>query len=159
MAAAANIPAVAQLQLCTPHVYVHDPSPCDSVAPGRQPCGLAHVAGPCGLAHVTTSAMINPALCCDVLWCAASDMERRHLQEKEKMRKEAAAKIRETKTAMAQLAGVQQLEGGSSDADRLVRQAASPHGAASVASFPLAPARIGGETCVSGHVVSTKIWS
>jgi hypothetical protein len=32
-------------------------------------------------------------------------MERRHLQEKEKMRKEAAAKIRETKTAMAQLAG------------------------------------------------------
>lgn len=33
-------------------------------------------------------------------------MERRHLQEKEKMRKEAAAKIRETKTAMAQLAGV-----------------------------------------------------
>jgi hypothetical protein len=32
-------------------------------------------------------------------------MERRHLQEKEKLRKEAAAKIRETKVAMAQLAG------------------------------------------------------
>jgi hypothetical protein len=32
-------------------------------------------------------------------------MERRQLQEKEKMRKEAAAKIRETQVAMAQLAG------------------------------------------------------
>lgn len=40
-----------------------------------------------------------------MLCCAASDMERRHLQEKEKMRKEAATKIRETKVAMAQLAG------------------------------------------------------
>jgi hypothetical protein len=32
-------------------------------------------------------------------------MERRHLQDKEKMRKEHAAKIRETKLTMAQLAG------------------------------------------------------
>lgn len=35
-------------------------------------------------------------------------MERRHLQDKEKMRKEHAAKIRETKMAMAQLAGARQ---------------------------------------------------
>jgi len=49
------------------------------------------------------------ALCCAVLcWAYCSDMERRHLQDKEKMRKEAAAKIRETKVAMAQLAGLLQ---------------------------------------------------
>lgn len=34
-----------------------------------------------------------------------SELERRHLQEREKLRREAAARIRETKVAMAQLAG------------------------------------------------------
>lgn len=50
------------------------------------------------------------AACCLLPCCAElSDMERRHLQDKEKMRKEHAAKIRETKVAMAQLAGTQAL--------------------------------------------------
>jgi hypothetical protein len=39
--------------------------------------------------------------CC---WCC-SDLERRHLQEKERARQEAAVKVRETKIAVAQLAG------------------------------------------------------
>ncbi|KAF6255764.1 hypothetical protein COO60DRAFT_184305 [Scenedesmus sp. NREL 46B-D3] len=43
-----------------------------------------------------------------------SDLERRHLQEKERARQEVAVKIRETKIAMAQLAGAAQpaVQGG-----------------------------------------------
>ena len=50
------------------------------------------------------------ALAC-LLLLVCSDLERRHLQDKERWRKEMAAKIKETKTAMAQLAG----EKGSGD--------------------------------------------
>lgn len=67
------------------------------------PCMCVLVSPACRGIHTVRDA---PALSA-VLCCAGSDMERRHLQEKEKMRKEAAAKIRETKTAMTQLAGEQ----------------------------------------------------
>lgn len=51
------------------------------------------------------SACTQYMVCAGPAAVSCSDMERRQLQEKEKMRKEAAAKIRETKVAMAQLAG------------------------------------------------------
>jgi hypothetical protein len=60
----------------------------------------------CGANSSNSGEDVTPVCACCCLRC--SDLERRHLQEKERARQEVAAKIRETKIAMAQLAGAAQ---------------------------------------------------